>query len=126
MNDCSYQNADGYFRLRAAAIIIEEGHDLMAKNPKDPYYYAVGGGIYLNESAKDARLKCHEAALYSLMKPKGKITLPKGMGISQTGEREQAFWLPLNSLDGKHPFPPFFKDKLLKMGDTIEHIVTHE
>jgi ADP-ribose pyrophosphatase YjhB (NUDIX family) len=159
MTDCSFQNADGFFRLRAAAIIIEEGHVLMIKNPKDPYYYAVGGGVHLHECAEDAvkreileetglsyeidrlafvhenffkgflgddSLKCHEIALYFLMKPKGKMLTPENKGISQTGERERAFWLPIKSLDQLHLFPTFFKERLSGIGEAVEHIITYE
>jgi 8-oxo-dGTP pyrophosphatase MutT (NUDIX family) len=52
--DCGFTNAEGWFRYRAAAIIIEDNCVLMAKNDRDAYYYSVGGGVHLHESAEDA------------------------------------------------------------------------
>ena len=52
--DCGFENGNGWFRYRAAAIIIEDGHVLFVKNQVDPYYYSVGGGVHLGEKAEDA------------------------------------------------------------------------
>ncbi len=55
--DCAITNKDGWFRYRAAAIIIEEGCVLMARNDRDPYYYSVGGAVLQNESAEEAVMR---------------------------------------------------------------------
>ncbi|MDQ0148995.1 NUDIX hydrolase [Eubacterium multiforme] len=52
--DCGFTKENGWFRCRAAAIIIEDGYILFAKNSLDNYYYSVGGGIHLGEKAEDA------------------------------------------------------------------------
>ncbi len=52
--DCGFEKEDGWFRYRAAAIIIENGQVLFAKNEVDDYYYSVGGGVHLGEKAEDA------------------------------------------------------------------------
>ena len=52
--DCGFENENGWFRYRAAAIIIEDGCVLFAKNEIDSYYYSVGGGVHLGEKAEDA------------------------------------------------------------------------
>ncbi len=52
--DCGFDNGDMWFRYRAAAIIIEDGCVLFAKNELDPYYYSIGGGVHLGEKAEDA------------------------------------------------------------------------
>lgn len=52
--DCGFVNENGWFRYRAGAIIIENGHVLFAKNEVDDYYYSVGGGVHLGEKAEDA------------------------------------------------------------------------
>ncbi|MFL0248770.1 NUDIX hydrolase [Candidatus Clostridium stratigraminis] len=52
--DCGFINGDRWFRYRAAAIIIEDGHVLFAKNELDTYYYSIGGGVHLGEEAEDA------------------------------------------------------------------------
>ncbi|MDF2882115.1 MAG: hydrolase, nudix family [Clostridiaceae bacterium] len=52
--DCGFKNDEGWFRYRAAAIIIEDGCVLMASNNLTPYYYSVGGGVQLHEMVEDA------------------------------------------------------------------------
>lgn len=52
--DCGFQDGNGWFRYRAAAIIIEDGCVLFAKNELDSYYYSIGGGVLLGEKAEDA------------------------------------------------------------------------
>jgi len=52
--DCGFKNDKGWFRYRAAAIIIEDGCVLMASNKLASYYYSVGGGVQLHEMAEDA------------------------------------------------------------------------
>ena len=53
-NDCGFTRENGWFRYRAAAIIIENDCVLFAKNEVDDYYYAVGGGVHVGEKAEDA------------------------------------------------------------------------
>lgn len=52
--DCGFNSGDRWFRYRAAAIIIEDGCVLFAKNELDSYYYSVGGGVHLGEKAEEA------------------------------------------------------------------------
>ena len=52
--DCTFTVNEGRFRYRSAAIIIENGCVLMAKNDLDDYYYSVGGAVILHESAEEA------------------------------------------------------------------------
>jgi ADP-ribose pyrophosphatase YjhB (NUDIX family) len=57
-NDICFQTADKRrFRLRAAAIIIENGCVLFATNDLESYYYSIGGGIELGETAEEAVLR---------------------------------------------------------------------
>ena len=52
--DCCFTRANNWFRYRAAAIIIENDCILLASNEKANYYYSVGGGVQLGETAEDA------------------------------------------------------------------------
>ena len=57
MRDCYINDAEGWFRLRAAAIIIQNGQVLMVRNDSVPYYYSVGGGVAQNESTEETVLR---------------------------------------------------------------------
>ena len=155
--DCGFENENGWFRYRAAAIIIEDGCVLFAKNEIDAYYYSIGGGVHLGEKAEDAvkrevfeetgiayevdrlafihenffkgsgtldGLKCHEVSLYFLMKSRGTKELHSN-SYSQ-GVREYMHWLPIDKLKDYVAYPSFFADKLHKVKDSVEHIVTCE
>lgn len=52
--DCKLITDDKWFRYRAAAIIIEDGDILFAKNERDSYYYSVGGAVKVGECAEEA------------------------------------------------------------------------
>lgn len=55
--DCGFQKENNWFRYRAAAIIVEDGCVLFAGNEVDDYYYSIGGGVHMNETAEDAVLR---------------------------------------------------------------------
>ena len=52
--DCGFTKSNKWFRYRAAAIIVEEGCVLFAGNEIDDYYYSIGGGVHMGETAEDA------------------------------------------------------------------------
>lgn len=52
--DCGFSKENKWFRYRAAAIIVEDGCVLFARNEKDDYYYSIGGGVHMGESSVDA------------------------------------------------------------------------
>lgn len=52
--DCGFARDGKWFRYRAGAIIIEDGCVLMVRNERDSYYYSVGGGVTLGETAEEA------------------------------------------------------------------------
>ena len=52
--DCGFTQGNKWFRFRAAAIIVEEGAVLFAGNEHEDYYYSVGGGVHMGETAEDA------------------------------------------------------------------------
>lgn len=54
MYDCGFTKENNWFRYRAAAIIVEEGHVLFVGNASENYYYSVGGGVQMNETAEEA------------------------------------------------------------------------
>lgn len=57
-NDVCFQTPDnGRFRLRAAAIIIENGCVLFASNSCESYYYSIGGAVKLGETSEQTVLR---------------------------------------------------------------------
>ena len=57
MFDCCFTKEKNWFRYRAAAIIVEDGCVLAVTNDNEDYYYSVGGGVHMGESAEDAVLR---------------------------------------------------------------------
>ena len=155
--DCCFIRDKNWFRYRAAAIIIENNCILLAGNEKSDYYYSVGGGVHLGETAQEAvirevyeetgikyevdrlvfihenfftgngifeGLQCHETAFYFLMKPMGTQKLNSNSCCLEG--REFMYWIPIDGLEKLKVFPVFFKEKLTKIPDRIEHIITKE
>lgn len=52
--DCGFHQDGHWFRLRAAAIILDGERVLMARNDLDPYHYAIGGGVHHGETTEAA------------------------------------------------------------------------
>ena len=52
--NCRFVNGTERFAYRAAAIIVEDGHVLLATNNVADYYYTIGGAVHLGETAKEA------------------------------------------------------------------------
>lgn len=153
--DCGFDTEHGWFRLRAAAIILEEGCVLLAQNVKDPYYYSIGGAVHLQESVEEAILRecreetgldyeidrlCfihenffqdasdrpfHEVAFYFLMKERGSLNL-QSHDVSMYGDSEHAVWVPLTQLPHVYAFPVFFRNRLNNLPLTPEIITTRE
>ncbi len=70
-------------------------------------------------------LDCHEISIYFLMKPNGNRNLTCN-STTQTGERENLHWIPIDRLGEYKAFPSFLKENINCIGNTIKHIITHE
>jgi len=55
--DCCMTTDGNWFRYRATAIIIENDCILLASNEASDYYYSVGGGVHLGETAEEAVIR---------------------------------------------------------------------
>lgn len=55
--DCGFTEGNNWFRYRAAAIIVEKGCVLLVSNARESYYYSVGGGVHMGETAKEAVMR---------------------------------------------------------------------
>lgn len=52
--DCGFTKENNWFRYRAGAIIVENDCVLFAGNELEDYYYSIGGGVHMGETAEDA------------------------------------------------------------------------
>ena len=103
--DCGFKKENGWFRYRAAAIIVENGRVLFAKNELDNYYYSIGGGVHLGEKAEDA---------------------VKREVLEETGVEYEVKRLAIEKLQDYVAYPSFFAEKLSIICDYVGHIVTYE
>ena len=53
-HNCAIIDDKKAFRYRAAAIIVEDGCVLFARNEVDNYYYSVGGAVHMGETSEEA------------------------------------------------------------------------
>ena len=52
--DCTFKTKEGRFNYRVGGIILNEGKMLVVTNPKEDYYYSVGGRVQMNETMDQA------------------------------------------------------------------------
>ena len=57
MYDCGFTKENNWFRYRAAAIIVENDCVLFAGNENEDYFYSIGGGVHMGETAENAVLR---------------------------------------------------------------------
>lgn len=154
--DLVFKTNKGKFNYRVGAIIIKEKKLLMVKNDSAPYYYSVGGRVKLSETSEEAVVRetfeetgieleidrlafihehffyeeitkeyYHEIAFFYLMKvPANMNFVCKSFG--EQGTKEHLHWLPIEDLDRYHLYPEFFKTKLTRGINGIEHIISKE
>ncbi|EDT75954.1 NUDIX hydrolase [Clostridium butyricum] len=155
--DCGFTKENNWFRYRAAAIIIENDSVLFVRNTRDKYFYSVGGGVHMGETAEDAvkrevfeetgvvyevdrlafihenffdgdgsldGMKCHEIALYYIMKPRG--TQELNSNSYTQGVREEMHWIPIKDIDKYTAYPSFLKKEIGNLQPGIKHVITHE
>lgn len=154
--DLTFKTNRGKFNYRVGAIIIRNNKLLMVKNDSEPYYYSVGGRVKLNETSEEAVVRetfeetgmkleidrlafihenffneeitnesYHEIAFFYLMKvPTDMNFICKSVG--EQGAKEHLHWLPIEDLGSYHLYPEFFKTKLSKGINGIEHIISKE
>jgi ADP-ribose pyrophosphatase YjhB (NUDIX family) len=154
--DLTFKTTEGKFNYRVGAIIIRDKKLLMVKNDSAPYYYSVGGRVKLNETSEEAVVRetfeetglkfeidrlafihehffseeitmehYHEIAFFYLMKsPANMNFVCKSFG--DQGAKEHLHWLPIEDLNSYHLYPEFFKTKLSRNINGIEHIISKE
>lgn len=147
-----FQGPDTKFSLRAAALILQNGHLLVAKSDSADDYYTLGGGVQLGESTEEAILReCreetgldweierlvyvqerfysagdrqqHEIAFFYLMKP---CRLPICNGQTTDQANEKLYWLPLEQLHELPLVPAFLKAGVRSLPQGVQHAVDYE
>lgn len=139
--DCFCQIGDRTFRYRASGIIIENDCLLLAKNDRLPYFYSVGGGVHIDETAEDAVMREvyeetgvryeidrlayiserffkneHRLSFYFIMKSRG----TQQLGV--TSDTEQMVWVPLDKLQNYDISPIWYKSELLNITEGIKYL----
>ncbi len=154
--DCSFKTPVGWFTYKVGAIIIRNGKVLMVRNQRDPYYYAVGGRVKMNETMEEAIIRevleetgvlfeidrlgyIHENLF--IMKPTGErfhelcifyFMKPNDRcdvickSYNEDGISETLEWLPIDDLENCDIYPKFFITKLAHPQSCVEHIITRE
>lgn len=152
--DCCFTGGPVWFRYRAAVIAPEGDAVLMAHFTPENYDYAVGGGVYLDETAEDAALReaweetgvrfdTDRLAVINESFFDGRGTLsgrrahvlevyflmkPRGTTALHPpqGEDAGAHYLPIEMLDTTEHFPLFLRDYLRERPQTALHLVSRE
>ena len=148
----SFKTAEGTFSLRAAALVIDKGRILLAKNNRHDCFYTVGGGVQVNETSSQAVLRelfeetgysfeidrlvfvqeryfqvgtsrYHEVVFFYLMIPID-FEIPDGVNTDQ--REEHLYWIPLNELQEINLAPEFLKTALQSIPKEVVHIVSHD
>ena len=95
--------------------------------------YEIDRMAFVNESLfhGDGSLcgrECHVIEFYYLMKPKGRKDVESNVsnGTAFGGIPEYLHWIAIAELESVKEFPLFFREKLLNLPETIEHIVSDE
>jgi ADP-ribose pyrophosphatase YjhB (NUDIX family) len=55
--DCCFTWGNDWFRYRTGAIIVENNHVLFITSKSLDYYYTVGGGVHIGETAQECILR---------------------------------------------------------------------
>lgn len=87
----------------------------------------VNEGLFHGDGSLSGR-ECHIIAFYYLMKAKGNkgVESNSSNGTVFGGMPEYLYWIPIAELESMKAFPIFFKDKLLKMPEVLEHMISDE
>lgn len=143
---------DSSFHLRAAALVIENGRLLVAKEKHHNPFYTIGGGVRVGETTREAAqreaweetgiqyevdrllyiqerfftyggMQKHEVAFYYLMK-ETHSEIAEGTQSDYAGET--LHWIPVEELPATEIVPDFLKTALQNMPENVRHFVTRE
>ncbi len=151
--DLSIRTGEGWFNLRAGAIIVDRGRLLTLRDEGSDHDYLPGGRIHLRETAEAALerelreeldvalpphrlvfiaesfftfqgIPCHEVCFYHLMDAPPEL-LARGERFTRVedGEIHHFHWVPFEDLADLPFFPLFLKERIRALPDSPEHIV---
>ena len=126
---------DYYYSIGGGVHMCETSEEAVVREVREEtgLDYEIDRMAFVNESLfhGDGSLQdreCHVIEFYYLMKSKGKKYVESNVlnGTAFGGIPEHLHWIPIADLSTVKEFPVFYKEKLLKMRETIEHIVSDE
>lgn len=109
-NDVSFLHDGWLFRLRAAAVIIQEGKVMMASNPGSPYLYSVGGAVMLGESLAEAAVREVAEETGQTLRVNRLLVVHENFFPGRPGEEfanfhELAYYFLMDGFDPARPIP---------------------
>lgn len=152
--DLTFITKDGKFNYRVAAIIIKDNKVLMISHNGVPYYYSIGGRVKFNETSEEAVIReafeetgvkfkidrlgflhenffeeegtkefYHEIDFFYYLKSDEEFEVVCD-SVNEYGNKEYFEWLPIDKLNEYKIYPEFFKERLIKDSNIVEHLIT--
>jgi len=148
VNDIYMNTASGDFKLRAAALIINDGKLLLVNHRDYPGYFTIGGKVaygettletvereayeetgirfvaerlvFVNERIFDGH---HEIVFFYLMSGDVDKLID---GAHTEKPEERMHWIAMDELESYDVNPPFLKHELKTIPETVKHIVSYD
>ena len=126
---------DYYYSIGGGVHMGETSEEAVVREVREEtgMNYEIDRMAFVNESLfhGDGSLcgrECHVIEFYYLMKPKGRKDVESNVsnGTAFGGIPEYLHWIAIAELESVKEFPLFFREKLLNLPETIEHIVSDE
>lgn len=126
INDPYYYSVGGGVHLgeKAEDAVVREVFEETGVNYQIDRLAFVHENFFTGSGSLDGFI-CHEISFYYLMKSRGTQKLASN-SFTDSGVKENMFWLPIDKLKDYYAFPSFFAEKLMHLGTNAEHIVTDE
>lgn len=146
-NDIYINTSSGEFKLRAAALIINDNKLLLVNHRDYPGFFTIGGKVGYGETTQETvereayeetgiRFKAerlvfvnerifdghHEIVFFYLMSGEtDKLT----DGAHTEKPEEQIHWIAIDELESYDVNPPFLKYELKNMPEEVKHIIAY-
>lgn len=135
----AYNDVDDYYYSIGGGVHLGETSEeavIREVQEETGITYEVERLAFVNESlfhgdGSFSDKQCHVIEFYYLMKPKGRQLMKNGDSNGTVldeagGWPEYLQWIPLEEFADHKAFPEFFRDKLGKMPEAVEHFISDE